>query len=202
MNNTLDQLKHFFSSSTDEALDLLPFGAIKLDSAGRVLSYNSAEGQLTGVRPEQALGKLFFDEIAPCTKTPSFYGRFVIASKARHYNAMFEYLFQTEQWQMPVQIHMFSDSRSNGDIAVMLVIKRTHAVRSLEFAPTHAVATSDEMFAETESASLFATTEFSATSSCPLELNDHAQSQFLEDTARAVLKSTGLDSFHVDILKL
>lgn len=198
INNTLDQLKHFFSSSTDEALNLLPFGAIKLDSVGRVLSYNSAESQLTGVLPEQALGKLFFDEVAPCTKTPSFYGRFVIASKARHYNAMFEYLFQTEQWQLPVQVHMFSDTRSNGDIAVMLVIKRTHITRSQQPAPAM-LHNSD--FASTEAASLFAATEFSATLPSPLELNDHAQSQFLDDTARAVFESTGFDSFHVDILK-
>ena len=61
----------------DSIKDGLPFGLVKLDLTGIVLEYNMAEGDLTGVSPSWAIGKNFFDEVALCTKTAAFYGRFV-----------------------------------------------------------------------------------------------------------------------------
>ena len=41
----------------DSVKDDLPFGLVKLDLTGKILEYNMAEGEMTGVKPDWALGK-------------------------------------------------------------------------------------------------------------------------------------------------
>jgi photoactive yellow protein len=60
---------------TEQELEKLPFGAIQLDTAGRILPFNGFESQISGVSKEQAVGKLFFTEIAPCTNVKESCGR-------------------------------------------------------------------------------------------------------------------------------
>lgn len=55
-------------------IDDLGFGAIKLDRAGKILAYNAYESKLTGVKPENAVGRNFFTEVAPCTNVREFAG--------------------------------------------------------------------------------------------------------------------------------
>ena len=57
-------------------LDRLPFGAIRLDQEGKILSYNRTEAELAGRRKESVLGKNFFTEVAPCTNVREFADRF------------------------------------------------------------------------------------------------------------------------------
>lgn len=57
-----------------EAIDALPFGAIRLDAEGRVTFFSATERRQSGLRRE-ALGRLFFAEIAPCMDTDEFRGR-------------------------------------------------------------------------------------------------------------------------------
>lgn len=54
--------------------DTLPFGLVQLDEADRIVVYNRAEAELTGCRPDDVLGKRFFDEVAPCTNVTAFRG--------------------------------------------------------------------------------------------------------------------------------
>lgn len=61
---------------TDEELDALPFGVISLDSQGRIARYNIAEARFARLDRAQVLGRSFFKEIARCTATPDFQGRF------------------------------------------------------------------------------------------------------------------------------
>lgn len=58
-----------------EALDRLPFGAIRLDEAGMVRVYNETERLLSGSGRRPRLGLTFFSEVAPCMNNPSFRGR-------------------------------------------------------------------------------------------------------------------------------
>lgn len=48
-------------------LDALPFGAIRLDKDGTILSYNMTESKLTGRDPKKVIGRNFFEDVAPCT---------------------------------------------------------------------------------------------------------------------------------------
>ena len=52
---------------SEEQLDALPFGAIRLDMTGKILTYNMTESKLTGRDPKRVIGRNFFTDVAPCT---------------------------------------------------------------------------------------------------------------------------------------
>ena len=58
-----------------EAVDTLPFGAIRLSSDGKVDYYSAAERRLSGSGNLDRLGLDFFSRIAPCMDNPDFRGR-------------------------------------------------------------------------------------------------------------------------------
>jgi len=58
-----------------EALNTLPFGAIRLNAGGEVVVFNDAEKRLSGFGDRPALGRHFFTQIAPCMNQPGFRGR-------------------------------------------------------------------------------------------------------------------------------
>ena len=74
-------------------LDELPFGAIQLDEDGKVLAFNQHEANLTGRKPQDVLGKNFFEEVAPCTNVKEFAGRFKQGVQSGELHAVFPYLF-------------------------------------------------------------------------------------------------------------
>ncbi len=102
----------------------LPFGLVKLDLTGNILEYNMAEGDLTGVDPAWALGKNFFDEVALCTKTQAFYGKFVEGVKRGFINTVFDFTFDHQDVGIKVKVHMFTMPDSRGNKTVMLLVKR------------------------------------------------------------------------------
>ena len=103
----------------------LPFGLVKLDLTGKILEYNMAEGDLTGVDPAWAMGKNFFDEVALCTKTQAFYGRFVEGVKRGFLNTVFDFTFDHREIATKVKVHMFTMPDSRGNKTVMLLVKRS-----------------------------------------------------------------------------
>jgi photoactive yellow protein len=109
----------------DSVKDGLPFGLVKLDLTGKVLEYNMAEGDLTGVSPAWAIGKNFFDEVAVCTKTANFYGRFVEGVKKGFINAVFDYTFDHREEATKVKVHMVTVPDHLGRKNVMILVKRS-----------------------------------------------------------------------------
>ncbi len=109
----------------DSIKDGLPFGLVKLDLTGKVLEYNMAEGDLTGVSPAWAIGKNFFDEVAVCTKTANFYGRFVEGVKKGFINAVFDYTFDHREEATKVKVHMVTVPDHLGRKNVMILVKRS-----------------------------------------------------------------------------
>lgn len=57
--------------------DRLSFGVVKMDYDGIVTEYNRAQFDLTGVAAENAIGKHFFTQVAPCTNN------FMVAERYR-----------------------------------------------------------------------------------------------------------------------
>jgi photoactive yellow protein len=109
----------------DSVKDGLPFGLVKLDLTGKVLEYNMAEGDLTGVSPAWAIGKNFFDEVAVCTKTANFYGRFVEGVKKGFINTVFDYTFDHREEATKVKVHMVTVPDHLGRKNVMILVKRS-----------------------------------------------------------------------------
>ena len=93
---------------TEDELDSLPVGMIQLDRDGTVLRFNQTESSLARVEKGDAVGKSFFDEVAPCTKVQDFYGRFVEGVQNRNLHTVFPYTFRFRDGrQKNVVISMF-----------------------------------------------------------------------------------------------
>lgn len=78
-----------------QALDQLPYGVIALALDGRIARYNLAESRFARLDRAQVLGRTFFGEVAPCTATPEFQGRFqaLAAGGAPGETVRFTYIF-------------------------------------------------------------------------------------------------------------
>ena len=79
---------------TEDELDSLPVGMIQLDRSGKVLKFNQTESDLARVDKGDAVGKSFFDEVAPCTKVQEFHGKFVEGVQNRNLHTVFPYQFR------------------------------------------------------------------------------------------------------------
>ena len=100
----------------EDELDNLPVGMIQLDPSGRVLKYNQAESELARVDKGAALGRNFFDEVAPCTRVREFHGRFLEGVAARDLNTTFDHEFR------------FRDGRRKDVLISMFYSKNTDSV--------------------------------------------------------------------------
>ena len=105
-------------------INVLPFGMVKMDLTGKVLEYNMAEAELTGTDPAWALGRNFFQEVATCTNTPAFYGKFVEGVKKGFLNAVFNYSFTHGEIPIRVRVHMITMPDSAGKKIVVMMITR------------------------------------------------------------------------------
>jgi photoactive yellow protein len=61
---------------TEDVLDALPLGTIRIDPSGRVRAYNRAEQKISGRHRDDVIGRNFFTEVAPCTAVAEVQGRF------------------------------------------------------------------------------------------------------------------------------
>jgi photoactive yellow protein len=94
-------------SMTEDRLDQLPFGAIQLDTDGRILSFNHHEERLTGRKAENVVGKNFFEEVAPCTNVQDFAGRFREGVEQGKLHTVFPYRFDFEMDPRNVWVTLF-----------------------------------------------------------------------------------------------
>ena len=101
-----EDIENTLANMKEGELDGLAFGAIQLDSTGKILQYNAAEGDITGRDPSQVIGKNFFKDVAPCTDSKEFRGRFDEGVKNGDLNAMFEYVFDYKMEPVKVKVHM------------------------------------------------------------------------------------------------
>jgi len=92
---------------SEEELDKLPFGAIRLDRNGTILSYNRAEANLTGRDPRRVIGRNFFTEVAPCTNVQAFAGRFREGVERGDMHTIFPFRFDFEMAPRDVSVTLF-----------------------------------------------------------------------------------------------
>lgn len=90
----------------DAKLDDLPFGVICLDDGGTIVKYNLAEARLARLDRSRVLGKNFFRQIAPCTATPDFEGRFRQFIASREPRISFPYVFDFKFGAQQVQVEI------------------------------------------------------------------------------------------------
>lgn len=98
--------KDVMSRVSATSAETLTFGAIQLDSAGVVLSYNTVETQITGRMAAEVIGRNFFEEVAPCTRTPEFRDAFFAGVRAGTLDKRFRYTFDFRMNPTPVEVHL------------------------------------------------------------------------------------------------
>lgn len=116
-----DDISNSVSRLSDEDIDKLSFGAIEMDAMGKILRYNAMEGAITGRKPEEVIGKNFFREVAPCSYTPAFYGKFREGVTKGELSTMFEYVFDYQMKPTRVKVHM---KKSLGADTYWVFVKR------------------------------------------------------------------------------
>ena len=108
---TLQELEKITRMSEQE-LDSLPFGAIRLDRDGKILSYNMTESRLTGRDPKRVIGRNFFTEVAPCTNVQGFAGRFREGVAKGEMHVIFPYRFDFKMAPRDVSVTLFYSTQS------------------------------------------------------------------------------------------
>ena len=101
-----NDIENKLASMDKGQLDDVAFGAIQLDANGKIIQYNAAEGDITGRDPQAVVGKNFFTDVAPCTNSKEFKGKFDEGVKNGDLNTMFEYTFDYEMKPTKVKVHM------------------------------------------------------------------------------------------------
>jgi photoactive yellow protein len=101
-----DDIDNSLSKMSGKQIDELAFGAIQLDSQGKILRYNVAEAEITGRQASAVIGTNFFRDVAPCTNTARFKGVFDAGVRSDSLNTMFEYVFDYKMTPTKVKIHM------------------------------------------------------------------------------------------------
>lgn len=113
-----DDLDAKLGQAASEDLNRADFGIIKIDDGGEILFFNQYESDLSGVDPEDAVGKNFFTEVAPCTNNRLFRGRFKKGLRKNNLDETFTYTYTYRMRPTLVTIHLYRDSRSANWIMV------------------------------------------------------------------------------------
>ena len=109
---SLQELEKITRMSENE-LDALPFGAIRLDKDGKILTYNMTESKLTGRDPKRVIGRNFFTDVAPCTNVQGFAGRFREGVEKGEMHAIFPYRFDFEMAPRDVSVTLFYSKQTD-----------------------------------------------------------------------------------------
>jgi len=109
-----ERLRH----ASDEELDNAPFGIIRVDDGGVVQFFNQYESKLSGVDPEEAIGRNFFTQVAPCTNNRLFRGRFEEGVRQDDLDTTFTYTYTYRMRPTLVDVHLYRDSAGHNWIVV------------------------------------------------------------------------------------
>lgn len=101
--------------------DRMQFGIIELDYQGVVVAYNMGEAKMSGRNARDMIGKNFFSDIAPCTQTPDFYGRFKAGVEKGSMSARFDFLFAYEMEPTAVRVTMMTSNIDGMDRVLLLI---------------------------------------------------------------------------------
>jgi photoactive yellow protein len=113
-----DELGEALRDLPAETLDDAPFGIVQVDDDGIVEFYNQYESDLAGVDPDDAMGRNFFTELAPCSSNRLFHGRFRKGMRKGQLDERFSYTFTYKMSPTLVQVRMYRDEANNNWILI------------------------------------------------------------------------------------
>lgn len=80
INFSSPELLDWLEGLTNEQIDQLPFGVVRMTREGIVVAYCKSESHITGIAPEYALGKYYFTQIAPCANNMMVAAKYALPS--------------------------------------------------------------------------------------------------------------------------
>jgi len=109
-----EKLRH----ATEEQLDNAPFGIIQVDDEGAVEFYNRYESELSGMDPDEVIGRNFFTQVAPCTNNRLFRGRFKKGVRRGELDETFSYTYTYKMRPTLVDIFLYRDEEGDNWVTV------------------------------------------------------------------------------------
>jgi photoactive yellow protein len=88
-----------------DGIDNLGFGLVVMDRDGRVIGYNQAESELSGLPADGVIGRNFFVEIGPCTNN------YLIAQRyqdSEDLDEQLDYVFTYRMAPTPVRLRLLA----------------------------------------------------------------------------------------------
>jgi photoactive yellow protein len=115
MSFVSEDLLQRVASLSSEEIDDLPFGTACIDDTGVVTLLNSYGAELSKTGAEEAKGKNFFLQLAPCTNNTMFRGKFEVGVASESLNCDFHYTFTLRVRPTNVHVHLFrhNDTSTN-----------------------------------------------------------------------------------------
>jgi photoactive yellow protein len=116
---------HKLATLPEKDFNALPYGAVLLDSEGKILKYNKTEGDITGRDWRVMNGRVFFTELAVCGVGPHFHGRFKQACLAAEYDEIFPYVFHYQMPETSMLVRVAIDPQSaNSKKKIWILVRR------------------------------------------------------------------------------
>lgn len=96
MNHTFSspEILQWLDSQNQPEYDNLPFGLVQMSHDGTIKNYNTEESKIAGVLRENAIGKNFFTQVAPCTNNFMVAEKFNTDQLDEEIDYMFTYITQ------------------------------------------------------------------------------------------------------------
>lgn len=94
------------TKALETIIDRLPIGAIVVDDDGIIQRFNRHEEQLSGLSRENAVGKSFFSEVAPCTNDIALGDRFREGLATGNLSLDFEFSFPFPYNRVPRDVRI------------------------------------------------------------------------------------------------
>ncbi|MBX2811747.1 MAG: helix-turn-helix domain-containing protein [Myxococcales bacterium] len=110
--DSLDDIPARLPKMTPKELDSLSVGVVQVDDEGCVLFYSRRESEFSGVPLEQARGKNFFTEVAPCTNNRLVYEPFREGVARDHLDLSIEYTLSVYMSPTDVHLRLYRDSET------------------------------------------------------------------------------------------
>ena len=103
---------------SNEELDALPFGVVRLDATGKISFFSRTEATQSGFGERKAVGRKFFTELAPCMGTPDFMRHVERAQAAGTLDITFEQIGDFDDAER--ELHVRVTSAAGGGLWVFI----------------------------------------------------------------------------------
>lgn len=108
-----DQFLSNLGNLTQNKADEYSFGIVKLDDEGNIDIYNQyCVDNFGGYRKEDAIGRNYFTQIAPCSNNFLFSGRFKRGVESGNLDFEFDYCFTYKISPTNVKVRLYRDNAS------------------------------------------------------------------------------------------